>query len=329
MGVGGNITSLSLDTLMDRLQKVPTVAPMEEVDEEEEEEEEEVDDEAIARLKAVKLANRECNVKGGWANKVKLAPVLSTTLRSMTYILSLIRVLKMLPFVSIIKASTKPEHRQLASEVEAFLHESQLPSDWRKLELSVASILEICVMPHLLDGTSTSIKAKQSARRVVMLISKVLHYVEFREYFVAAAAVPMNEIVGEYTVKDRLPAITSETRSHFLGGSDEGMNRRTQAARSLCSPIVYSFFCPDCSPETAYGVCCLPTSAFCAPTYNFLHNEKKQITRTALDEMTNAWLNYSKASQDDFILLDLAEDLENGNTQTLDRLKKFFQICAV
>ena len=324
--IGGDISSMSLGAFMDLLQ--PTDEKVVE-EKEEEEEEEEVDDEAIARLKAVKLANRECNVKGGWADKVKLAPVLSTTLRSMTYILSLIRVLKMLPFSSIIKASTKPEHRQLANEVEAFLDKSELPSDWRKLELSVASILEICVMPHLLDGASTSIKAKLSARRVVMLIQKVLHYDDIRPYFVAAAAVPMNEIFGEYTVKDELPAITSYTRSHFLGGSDGGICRRTQAARSFCSPIVYSFLYPDCSPETAYGVCCLPTSAFWTPTYNFLHSEKKQITQTALDKLADAWVNYSKASQNDFILLDLAVDLENGNTQSLDRLKKFFQICAV
>jgi hypothetical protein len=61
VGVCGDISSISLGTLMDLLQ--PTD---EEVEVGGEEEEEEVDDEAIARRMAVQLANRECNVKGPW-----------------------------------------------------------------------------------------------------------------------------------------------------------------------------------------------------------------------------------------------------------------------
>jgi hypothetical protein len=308
-------------------------------------------DETAALRAAADLALKEWKdessgrkVTGSFSSLVPLSTAMNSAVRNMMYILACIRVMKMLPFHHLLSPCTyvikgdevdvsfvDNDVGKSAKAACQFLDETQ--RGWREAKYSVADALEHAIL--YLRKKNVSAKEKKSACGVVMLISRLLWHDNFTKYFKVAEVAPPNQVDGTYTEEKDLPVVTLK-KSYFEGGDDpikggtRGTKRRNRCTKSGTDPIVFNFKCPNHSAEVAFGLSCVSANDFVNKSsfYSCLHDEKKQITPKVIDEVfievKRVGANSSKAFQKDFILLDLTKDLEEGTTQSLDRLKKFF-----
>lgn len=291
-------------------------------------------DEATTFRMAAELAFKECKeesserkVKGSFSSFVPLKREMTNALRNMMFTLACIRVVKMLPFHLLLKAAPKSGAGAAADKMtRKFLDRTM--EGWA--EESVAGVLEHV----MLSLTGSSVEDKHAAGSIVLFIGTLLHHDDFIPYFEVAEYESMDKVVGVYTEKKDLPVITFETKSFFGGDGDEEKQkckkRRNKCWRAFLSPVRFSFLCPNCSPEIAFGMSCVSANSLEESLYAFLHNEKKQMDASKVfKELATSGANSSKVFQEDLILLDLSEDLEEGTMQSLDRLKKLFGLRAL
>ena len=297
----------------------------------------EAEDETTTFRMAAESAFKECKdesrsserkVKGSYSTFVPLRSEMKSALRNIMFTLACIRVVKMIPFDLLLKAAPKTGVGAAANKMtRTFLDRTM--EGWEKL--SVADVLEH-VMLYLTDDSSA--EDKHVAGSIVLFISTLLHHDDFIPYYEVAEIEPMSKVAGVYTKKKDLPVVTFETKSFFGGDGDEDKQkckrRRTKCWRAFLSPVRFNFLCPNLSPEIAFGMSCVSASSLDDSLYAFLHNEKKQMdTSKVLKEVGERGANSSKVFQEDLILLDLTEDVEEGTTQSLDRLKKLFGLRAL
>ncbi len=289
----------------------------------------EIDDAAIVQAHQ-ECKNESTGCTGKWEDLVKLSREKRLLVQSMMYQVAAMRVERMCP-ISTLMESVEVKGGdsyigRLVRSAREFL-DRELPN-WEEetYTYTVADALDRAMI-YLLDGTSA--EQKEAACNLVMLISKVLPYDKFRPYFAAAAAESMNTDIRQFvhTKLDDLPVIAlGDKSSHFVGEEKDKVRerRRKKCVRCHLTPIVLNFRC-HITPDMAFGACCITVDFVNKSLYTCLHKDNIPITPDVLKSLVTKGAKYSKVFKKDFILLDLQE----GTTQSIDRLKKFFGLRSV
>ena len=294
---------------------------------------------------AAKFAAKELGISTNWINLVKFVQQMKTSMYRDTLGIIMCRVMQMVPFYSVAKCIKN-------EDTIAFLDKKL--GNWRDSKRTIADAWDSLIIPSLQDGTPDVDMIE--AYRLAVFIAQRLSFQNFEEYFQKAESIPLNKLFEECDAAQCLRRCKSDKRkSYFLAEDSNAQvksvlarSRRLTATRSfLISPTFTSamqklrarglFDDGDGDVSTSvFGVNCMAASKFVNPKYKLLWDEERLIKPqrgdekciwSLIEDTSGLGEKAAKVFEGDYIILDLARDMKEESSKTLERLNEYFRLC--
>jgi hypothetical protein len=316
---------------------------LQEEEEEDEGEHNDAHDNCPYHVAAVSAA-QEAGIDADWIDHVKFAQQMKNSVHRDTLGIIMCRVMQMIPFYSVAKC-IKNEN------TIAFLDKKL--GNWRDSKRTIADAWDSQIVPSL-QGTDVDMI---QAYRLAVFIAQRLSFKDFEEYFQKAESIPLNKLLEECDVAQSLQRfISGKRKSYFLAEDSDGKkaqnrqvlgrNRRLKTARSFLLTATFTTavmklrarrLVDDGDVSTSiFGINCMAASKFIDKKYKLLWDEERLINPqrgdekciwSLIEDMSGLGEKAAKVFESDYIILDLARDMREESSKTLERLNEYFGLC--